>query len=132
MERFRVGLTRDFLTPEGDLTVGLRELQKTPHVAVEFFPEYLPEVTPQQIADYDAVISLAPAYTRRMMERGDSRLSIVARLGVGYDNLDLDALTERHVIVTITPDGVRRPVAAGIVAMVLALAHQLLPKDRLV
>jgi D-3-phosphoglycerate dehydrogenase len=128
-------LTRDFLTPDGELAmgdVGLRELQNVPHVSLEFFSEYLPEVTPQQIAGYDAVISLAPTYTRRTMECADLRLSIVARFGVGYDNLDMEALSDRHVIVTITPDGVRRPVAAGIAALVLALAHQLLPKDSLV
>jgi phosphoglycerate dehydrogenase-like enzyme len=131
---FRVGLTRDLLTPTGELAmgdIGLEEFQNTPQVSVEFFSEYLPEVTPQQIAGYDAVISLAPAYTRRTMECSDFRLSVLARLGVGYDMLDLEALSDRHVLVTITPEGVRRPMASGIVTLVLALAHQLLPKDRL-
>ena len=32
---------------------------------------------------------------------------------------------------TITPDGVRRPVAASAMALLLALAHKLLIKDRL-
>ena len=132
---FRVGLTRDFLTPAGELAlgdIGLRGFQSTPQVSLEFFAEYLPEVAPEQIAGYDAVISLAPAYTRRTMECSDFRLSVLARLGVGYDMVDLEAVSDRHVIVTITPDGVRRPMASGIVTLVLALAHQLLPKDRLV
>jgi phosphoglycerate dehydrogenase-like enzyme len=135
MKGFRVGLTRDFLTPAGELSlgdIGLRELQNTPRVAVEFLTEYTPEVTPQQIAGYDAVISLAPAYTRRTMDCSDFKLSVVARLGVGYDMVDLEALSDRDVIVTTTPDGVRRPMAAGIVTLVLALAHQLLQKDSLV
>lgn len=135
MKGFRVGLTRDFLTPAGELSlgdIGLRKLQDTPQVSIEFLAEYAPEVTPQQIAGYDAIISLAPAYTRRTMDCCEFNLSVVARLGVGYDMVDLDALSDRDVIVTTTPDGVRRPMASGIVTLVLALAHQLLPKDRLV
>lgn len=135
MKGFRVGLTRDFLTPAGELSlgdIGLRKLQDTPQVSIEFLAEYAPEVTPQQIAGYDAIISLAPAYTRRTMDCCELNLSVVARLGVGYDMVDLDALSDRDVIVTTTPDGVRRPMASGIVTLVLALAHQLLPKDRLV
>jgi phosphoglycerate dehydrogenase-like enzyme len=134
MQGFRVALTRDFLTPSGDVAmgdIGLRRFQATPQVSVEFLPEFLPEVTAQQIAGYDAVISLAPAYTRRTLSHDQLQLSILARLGVGYDMLDLDALSDRNVIVTITPDGVRRPVATGILSLVLALAHQLMPKDRL-
>jgi D-3-phosphoglycerate dehydrogenase len=135
MKDFRVALTRDFLTPSGEVgmgDLGLRRLQETPHVLTEFLPDLSPEVTPQQIAGYDAVISLAPAYTRQTLAEGNLQLSVLARVGVGYDMLDLNALSERNVIVTITPDGVRRPMASGIVSLILALAHQLLPKDRLV
>jgi phosphoglycerate dehydrogenase-like enzyme len=132
---FRVGLTRDFLTPAGELAmgdIGLRALENVPGVSYEFFPEYLPEVTPKQIAGYDAVISLAPRYTRRTVQGANLRLSLLARFGVGYDMIDVGALTEREVILTITPDGVRRPMAAGIVTLMLALAHELFAKDRLV
>jgi phosphoglycerate dehydrogenase-like enzyme len=129
---FRVALTRDLLTPDGELTRGLWELNNEPRVSVEFLPEFSPEVTPAQIAGYDAVISFAPAYTRKTMECPDLKLSVLARVGVGYDMLDLEALSDRNILVTITPDGVRRPVASGIVGLILALAHQLLQKDRLV
>ena len=135
MRDFRVGLTHDFLTPSGDVAmgdIGIRKLQDLPHVSTEFLPELLPEVSPQQVAGYDAIISLAPAYTRRTLSDDNPQLSILARVGVGYDMLDMEALSDRNVIVTITPDGVRRPMATGIASLVLALAHQLLPKDRLV
>jgi phosphoglycerate dehydrogenase-like enzyme len=135
MRDFRVGLTRDFLTPSGDIAmgdIGVRKFQGLTHVSAEFLPEFLAEASPQQIAGYDAIISLAPAYTRRTLADDNPQLSVLARLGVGYDMLDMDALSDRNVIVTITPDGVRRPMATGIASLVLALAHQLLPKDRLV
>lgn len=59
------------------------------------------------------------------------RLAIVARFGVGFDNVDIDACTNADVLLTITPDGVRRPVAVSALAMLMALSHRLLEKDRL-
>src|SRR5437870_1174775 len=63
---------------------------------------------------------------------GDAdRLSNIARFGVGYDNVDVAACTEQSVMLTITPDGVRRPVAAAVLTLLLALSHKLLVKDHL-
>jgi phosphoglycerate dehydrogenase-like enzyme len=50
---------------------------------------------------------------------------------VGYDTVDVEACTRNGVLLTITPDGVRRPVASSIMAFVLALSHKLLIKDHL-
>jgi phosphoglycerate dehydrogenase-like enzyme len=135
MGTFRVGLTRDFLTPSGELAmgdIGLRKLQSTPGVSAEFFTDHLPEVTSAQIAGYDAVITLAPRYTQETFTESDSRLTCLARFGVGYDMVDVRALTEHDVMLTITPDGVRRPMATAVITLLLALAHEVLAKDRLV
>jgi phosphoglycerate dehydrogenase-like enzyme len=135
MKRFRVGLTRDFLNTSGDVAmgdIGLERLKHMPGVAVEFFPEHLPEVTPQQIAAYDAIISLSPRYTAHSFAGSNAGLSVLARMGVGYDMVDVEALTNHNVILTITPDGVRRPMATAVVTLVLALSHQLLAKDKLI
>jgi len=132
-EGMNVGLTRDFLTPSGQVgmgDIGLRVLEEAPGVAYEFFSEHFAEVKPEQVAGRDGVISLAPRYTRQTLSGPDLKLSIVARFGVGYDMVDLEALTEHDVILTITPDGVRRPMATGVVTLLLALAHELLAKDR--
>ena len=56
---------------------------------------------------------------------------MVARFGVGYDNVDVAACTDHGAIVTITPDGVRRPMAAAAVTLVLALSQHLLHRERL-
>ena len=62
---------------------------------------------------------------------GVDRLAIVARFGVGYDTVDVAACSRNGVLLTITPDGVRRPVATAAMAFLLALSHKLLIKDRL-
>ena len=61
----------------------------------------------------------------------DGRLAMVARFGVGYDNVDLDACNRNGIAAVITPDGVRRPVAVAILTFILALSGKLMAKDRL-
>src|SRR5207244_13269809 len=109
MNKFRVGLTRDFLTSSGELTlgdIGLEALRNVPGVAIDFFSEYLPEVAPEQIAGYDAVISLAPKYTRKSLAGADMKLSVLARVGVSYAMVDIDVVTEWSEMISDTPYGV--------------------------
>ncbi len=133
MQTFRLGYTRDFLNAVGEIAmgdIGLDALEGAPAVTVEFMAEYLPEVSAEQASRYDAIISGSPRYTPRTFAGPGVPLSVIARMGVGYDVVDVEALTAHDVILTITPDGVRRPMAGAIVTLLLALAHQLLPKDR--
>ncbi|MBM3947479.1 MAG: dehydrogenase, partial [SAR202 cluster bacterium] len=81
-------------------------------------------------AEYDAVLLLAPTLTAAGVD-GAERLKVVARFGVGYDSVDVDACTRNGILLTITPDGVRRPVAASMVLYLLAMGHKLLIKDRI-
>lgn len=135
MDRFRVGVTRDFLTSTGEIAmgdIGLEPLRHVPGVSVEFFSEHLPEVSPNQIAGLDAILSLAPRYSPATFAGATTTVSLLARFGVGYDMVDVQALTHHDVILTITPDGVRRPMATAIMTLLLALAHELVAKDQLV
>ena len=56
----------------------------------------------------------------------------VGRFGVGFDNVDLRACTQKDVAVYITRNAVVRPVASSIVLLVLAASHRLVWKDRLI
>jgi D-3-phosphoglycerate dehydrogenase len=51
---------------------------------------------------------------------------------VGYDTVDVPALTDNGVLLTIAPDDVRRPVATAALTLVLMLAQKVPAKDRLV
>lgn len=134
METFRVGVTRDFLGSGGQFgpgNIGLERLAAEPGVAWEFLAEDVRELRPDQVRGYDALLVLTPRITGATLTGAD-RLTVVARFGVGYDNVDVDACTNTGVLLTITPDGVRRPVAAAALTFILALAHKLLIKDRLI
>ncbi|MFC1903910.1 NAD(P)-dependent oxidoreductase, partial [Chloroflexota bacterium] len=96
----------------------------------EVFPEFLPEVTPEHIRGFDMVISFIPKWTSRTLA-GNSQLLAVNRGGVGYDMVDVPALTNAGVMLTIVPPAVRRPVAVSIITFLLALSTRLFAQDRL-
>lgn len=52
-------------------------------------------------------------------------LRIIARTGIGIDNLDLDAATERGIVCCHTPDGPTESTAEHTVAMLLGMAKRL-------
>jgi phosphoglycerate dehydrogenase-like enzyme len=129
---FRIGLTRDFLTPGGEIAfgdIGLNTLD-VPGVTWEFLAENTPVLRPDQVAGYDGLLVLGPKVAAETLA-GNDRLAIVVRFGVGYDNVDVPACTAADVVLTITPDGVRRPVAVSAITFLLACSHKLLVKDRL-
>lgn len=132
MPPFRVGITRDFLSSDGTLgygDIGLALLDQ-PQVEREFLIGSDAEIPPDVADQYDALLVLAPRVTERTVA-GCRRLGLVARFGVGYDTVDVPACTRHDVLLTITPDGVRRPVAVSALTLILALAHKLLVKDKL-
>ena len=131
-KKFRIGITRDALTANG--TVFGEEAMKVlndPAVKWEFLAEKVAELTPAHGAAYDALCVMSAAVTRATLSGPNRKVKLIARFGVGYDSVDVPACTENGVMLTITPDGVRRPVAASVIGFVLALAHRMFLKDRL-
>jgi D-3-phosphoglycerate dehydrogenase len=132
-ETFRVGITRDTLRADGTSIFDPRALQIVDEAKLqwEFIPDNVKELTAAHGAQYDALCVLNPKVPAAVVSAPDSRVRIVARMGVGYDSVDVKACTENGVILTNTPDGVRRPVATSILALILALSHKLATKDSL-
>ena len=131
--QFRVGITRDFLDSDGNLTVGdigLELLDQSVGIEWEFLLEQSNELTPEQIQGFDALIVIGSRVTAATLEDADN-LAIVARFGAGYDTVDVDACNRNGVLLTTTPDGVQRPVASSFMAFILALSHNMMVKDRI-
>ena len=134
MKKFRVGLTRDLLDAAGEPTFGrdaLRVLDDDPRVEWDILPQMADAITPADLGRYDALYVNAPRVGRDSFAGGQVRTRIIARHGVGYDSVDIPACTEHGVMVTIQPDGVRRPVAVAALSFILALSQKLFAKDRL-
>jgi D-3-phosphoglycerate dehydrogenase len=130
---FKVGITRDTLRADGTSIFDQRALRIFDEAKLqwEFIPDNVKELTAAHGAEYDALCVLNPKVPAAVVSGPDKRIKIVARMGVGYDSVDVKACTENGVILTNTPDGVRRPVATSILALILALSHKLATKDAL-
>ncbi len=130
----RIGLTRDFFDESGKFVMpgaGLKLLDDLPNVDYQMFPEFKREVTPDQIVGFDMVATFRPLWKKESLA-GNSQLISIHRGGVGYERLDVPALTEAGIMLFITPDAVRRPMAVVYLTFLLALSMRLLTKDRLI
>lgn len=131
---FRVRLTGDFYDAAGTAKFaefGLDVLQSHAHVGFSHFPQHQPVIQSSQVGDAHGVVVLTPRVTAETLASSPNLL-VVARVGVGYDSVDVDACTAAGVLVTITPGAVDRPVAEATVGWMIALSHHFLVKDRLV
>jgi phosphoglycerate dehydrogenase-like enzyme len=134
-EPFRVALDRGFLDETGHTAyadIGLGPLDRATDVTYEFLAEDTSELTPAQIRPYNGLILGGVAVTRRTFAEGSPGLVVIARHGVGYDRIDVDACTENDVALCTTPAASKHPVASASFAYLIALAKQLVWKDRLV
>ena len=132
MSKFRVALSADFRKGDGSPSFpefDLSPLQDHPDIDM-FHLEPEPEISASQLTDVDALILLTPRVGAASLTP-NGRLAMVARFGVGYDNVDLAACSDHDVAVVITPDGVRRPVAVSILTFIFALSGKLFVKDAL-
>ncbi len=86
--------------------------------------------TPESMQGFDAIFALAVKIDASSLV-GVTRPAIVARWGVGYDRIDVPALTASDVVLTITPNGVKRPVSEAIFAFILALSKNMFIQDRI-
>ena len=133
MNKFRVGITLDVLKSDGVPIFGTEVLGllNDPAIEWEYMGQDSGEITPAHAARYDAICAMTTRLTPQSLSGKDLRLKLVARFGVGYDSIDVPACTKAGVLLTIAPDGVRRPVATSALTFVLMLAHKVLIKDRL-
>lgn len=130
--KFRVAISGDFRKPDGSPTYpdfDLEPLRSAPGVEMEFLEPKNP-IEADQLEDFDALILLAHRFGPQSVPKS-GRLGVVARFGVGYDTVDVDACTRAGIALVITPDGVRRPVAVSVITLMLALTGKLMIKDRL-
>jgi phosphoglycerate dehydrogenase-like enzyme len=133
-DKFRVGLTRDILDARGEPAFGksaLRVLDSATDLEWEYLPKVVPEIDPDLAARYDAIYVNTARVPASAVVRSDCRLRVVARHGVGYDSVDVAAMTRAGILVTNTPSSMPRPVATIALTFILALAGRLFLKDRL-
>jgi phosphoglycerate dehydrogenase-like enzyme len=132
MSKFRVALSGDFKKPDGSPAFpdfDLSPLEQDPAVEYRFIKAN-GVIQAADLEGFDALILLIPRIEPESFPK-DGRLALIARFGVGYDTVNVQACTDHDCALAITPDGVRRPVAVSIITFMLALTGKLFAKDRI-
>lgn len=98
-------------------------LLKEKHEVV--FKELRGEELAREIGKYDALmVRSATKVTRDIIERAE-RLKVIGRAGIGVDNIDVDAASEKGIYVVNSPTGSTRSVAELTFALMFALARHI-------
>jgi len=91
--------------------------------------DYRPDITAAQllevVKDYEGLILRSRTKITREVIFGASRLKVIGRAGVGIDNIDASAASERNVKILNTPDALTNAVAEFTVGLMLDLARQI-------
>lgn len=108
----------------------LQKILEDNGLRVSYEPEIKPDQILERIQDFDIVVVRSrTTITRQMIERA-SRCKIIARVGVGLDNIDQDAAGERGVRVINAAEGAMNAVAELVLGMMLTLARHTARADR--
>lgn len=81
----------------------------------------------KQLEGIDAVLCSVEPYTRDVLTR--SKLRVVARVGVGFDSVDVPAATDRNVAVCITPGTNENSVAEQAFALIFSVFRDVAVRD---
>src|SRR5882672_6078806 len=82
------------------------------------------------IAGYDGLAVRSATKVTAEILSAASRLKVVGRAGIGVDNIDVPAATQRGVVVMNTPHGNSITTAEHAIAMMFALARQIPAADK--
>ena len=95
---------------------------------------YEPEITPEQIAGkignfQVVVVRSRTKMTRELVAKAD-KCKIIARVGVGLDNIDQDAAKEKNIRVINAVEGAVTAVAELVIGLMLSMAREIPRADR--
>ena len=95
---------------------------------------YEPEITPEQIAEkignFEVVVVRSRTkMTRELIAKAD-KCKIIARVGIGLDNIDQDAAKEKNIKVINAVEGAITAVAELVIGLMLSMAREIPRADR--
>ncbi|MBI0435066.1 hydroxyacid dehydrogenase [Roseomonas sp. KE0001] len=111
------------LVPDPIHADGLALLRAEPGVLLLTPEELPPAALEAELAEAEAMIVRGLTVDQALLDRAP-RLRFVCRHGVGYDNVDVPALTARGVLLSVTPEANAGSVAEHTLMLMLTLARQ--------
>lgn len=108
---------------------GLKPLRAAQGIDVDVQTNLTHDQLLEIIGDYDALLVRSSTTVSADVIQAGKRLRVVARAGVGVDNIDVGAATQAGVIVVNAPTGNVVAAAEHTVAMLLSLARHIAQAD---
>ncbi|HHV04475.1 MAG: 3-phosphoglycerate dehydrogenase [Bacteroidales bacterium] len=103
---------------------GIRSIVEQAGMTLSLLENYtLQEQLLEAVADADALIVRSDKVTRQVVQAA-KRLKIVVRAGAGYDNLDLEACSEKNIVAMNTPGQNSNAVAELAIGMMIYMARK--------
>ena len=132
---FKVGISGDLLNSNNEPCFGIEPLnllKNRDDIEISWMDKSITELDTDMTSKFDAILLNLPKANADCVSNSNCKLKIISRFGVGFDSVDLEAMKKQNIIVTNTPNAVRRPVAVAALTMIFAVAGKLLQKDHLV
>lgn len=108
---------------------GLVPLQKEQNIQLDVRTGLSATELVSFIPEYDALLVRSSTQVTDTVIRAGDKLKVIARAGVGVDNIDIDAATQAGIIVVNAPTGNTVAAAEHTVALLMALARHIPQAD---
>lgn len=113
------------LVTDGISDTGLKSLFDHPHFTVDRQPTLPPEELKNIIGEYEALIVRSQTKVTEDLLQYADKLKVIARAGVGVDNIDINAATRKGIIVINAPGANTIAATEHTLAMMLAVARKI-------
>ncbi|PLS01017.1 phosphoglycerate dehydrogenase [Neobacillus cucumis] len=113
------------LVTDGISHTGLKSLLDHPNFVVERQPTLPTEELKKVIGDYDALIVRSQTKVTEELLLSADKLRVIARAGVGVDNIEINAATRKGIIVINAPGANTMAATEHTLAMMLSLARKI-------
>lgn len=107
---------------------GIEELEEVAEVVAR--TDITPEELVSDIKDFDAIVVRSRTQVTREVIEAAPALKIIARAGVGVDNVDVEAATEKGVMVVNAPESTSITVAEHTMGLVLSMSRKIAIADK--
>jgi D-3-phosphoglycerate dehydrogenase len=104
---------------------GLKILKEVKDFQVDVKTDLKPEELKEIIGEYGALVVRSATKVTKDIISAASKLRVIGRAGVGLDNVDLEAATQKGIIVMNTPAGNTISTAEHTMSMILALSRNI-------
>ncbi|MDA0755751.1 MAG: D-2-hydroxyacid dehydrogenase [Crenarchaeota archaeon] len=108
----------------------LNEILKKNGLQITYEPEITPEQIKEKIENFDVVIVRSRTKITKDMIDKATKCQIIARVGVGLDNIDQTAAKEKNIRVINAVEGAMNAVAELVIGLMLSLAREIPRADR--